>query len=199
MSKKVCDEWLARRIKSVGRLSADRVKKLVGPNGKLDWTLAGVFSFVGAGATLQVRHCDGQIVDTPEGFAFNNKYVLQDNHADSLASVVVSSLTPIRLKSFFPKHVGPNTASLLNRKSSVTNTLADEVYADMQQAKISEDVDAKRVRDVHQALEDNTSDRKREAAAKRKPKTPPAKKHRVMMGSILASPEVPTPAPIADS
>lgn len=94
MSKKVRKEWLVRRIASVGRLTPERITKLVGASGKLDWGRAGVFSFIGGGASLQVTYCEGNAVYTPEGFAFNSKCILQDNHADALAIVVVGSLTP---------------------------------------------------------------------------------------------------------
>lgn len=81
----------------------------------------------------------------------------------------------------------------------MTNTLAEEVYAELQQAKVSEDADALRVREAQQALEDDAGARKGEAAAKRKPKASLAKKHRVMMGNILSGPAEVVPPPLTNA
>lgn len=118
---------------------------------------------------------------------------MQDNNNDQLAALAVGTLTPIRLRTFFPKNIGPNVQHLQNKGSASTNALAKEADALIQlQLKQKKD-EVSAANQAEQALAENATTRKREAAAKTKPATPPAKKHRTIVGTFTQTQMTPPP------
>lgn len=188
LNKAICAMWLRKRILQLGRCTQEKIRD--GPlatDGMLHWASSGVFRFRQVtGAPTKVVHVDGAEVDMPANFVLDASYHLQDNHSDQQAAIVMGSLTPIKIRSFFPKNLGPNTAALMNKKSCVTSSLALEAAAEHELSQRATAAAKSREQEATEAAKANETDRKRIAASKRAPAPPLAqKKRRATLGQIL--------------
>lgn len=85
----VCDEWVRRRIADMGRL--DKIAGLIHPNGTLQWSTHGVYTFRVLDNKYTIVHCDGTEAAWPEGGANLSKCLLTDNHSDILGVVRIGT------------------------------------------------------------------------------------------------------------
>lgn len=167
-------------------------------NGTLQWSTHGVYTFRVLDNKYTIVHCDGTEAAWPEDGANLSKCLPTDNHSDILGVVRIGAMTPTKLKALFPKNVGPNTPKVVNHKSATTNQLALEADLVHSQRAAAAKAEKRQAAAVKDAVDINEAARKKTAMAKRKPSTPPTKRHRCLLGTILTPTPTKASVPIAD-
>lgn len=190
--KACCAQFLERR----GRLTKDKVSALIKDDFGIDFVNNGCYKNRVEGDVTVVQHVDGARVNWPNRNLRPEGAAMVDNHNDHMAAIVIDSLTPIKLKTFFAKNIGPNAPMVMNKKCAATNQLAIEAEQQLRVAAEEKERDAERQKVLDRALGDNRIERVRAAVAKRRPSEPPAKKHRAMLGDLLQRPPAAAPVPL---
>lgn len=175
VEKKCCEQFLLARIQQMGRLTSERVRALVKSDYGIDFVNHGCYKLHVAGDVTQVEHVDGARVNWPGQTLRIEGAHMVDKHNDHMAAIVIDSLTPIKLKTFY----GPNEQEELGDQPTRAR-------------------DTERRKNLERALGECQKSRVRVAQAKRRPAEPPAKKHRAMVGDLLQAARGLALAPLAN-